>query len=476
MYVSTGRDDSCSVSGLPIEPEPVSPSRIVPIVRAALGLTALVESLPPWDGWLIYSLLRYRSRVDRAVAQLGRRITVGVTGSHVDDRGRRLSFSSLAAHTAVSCWFGSTYGDQVYVRHGPAEAGDSVLLSPRWLSISQLAHAVTPLRASPPPDFPFAYLRLGRWIPSAAAITTAASGFVAQHGGTVEDDWLRLPDAWEPLVRAVDTFDDTTAAAKIQLARAFSDVEIAAPDDADQAGTLRTLHHRWVAGWIERGDEAGLELAEELFTGAELVAACESAIDRHWKLAVSAIHTLARRPDTPISARVRALTPRLRTNANAGLSVLNVAVPYLLARDADVEVMHAKLRAVAATPEVSDHDRLVRRPIWLGLIRCALRWEPAAALVMIRHALRGPSSWHAQQLLGGIVFYSQPWCIRELEAALAEHAPMQAELAFALSRCRRPPDTNPADTPSDWLSRAIAAWERGGGPPPVVPDDLDVSR
>ncbi|MCB9562823.1 MAG: hypothetical protein H6708_20670 [Kofleriaceae bacterium] len=113
----------------------------------------------------------------------------------------------------------------------------------------------------------------------------------------------------------VDAFDDSSPAAQVQLAGAFGDAEIAAHGGADQARTLRAQHHRWVDGWIERGDEACLELAAQLLTGADLVAACEHALDRHFKLAVSAIATLARHPDAPVSGRVRARATRLRTDA-----------------------------------------------------------------------------------------------------------------------------------------------------------------
>lgn len=437
-------------------------------LESALGLRPFDgDVLEPWHGWLAYALLRYRARLDRAVAALGGRTIVGRSG-HLD--APAMWFHADPKQDRVSCAFDGD-DDHVSCRRGAGAAGDPVLVSPRWIDIDHLAFSAVEVRG---PQAPGPYQRLARWVPSGAAVALMARATVQCFGGTLDDRWARLPEAWEPLVAAADALDEHAPASLAQLARAFSDSEIYAPEDRDAARTLRDAHDAWVfATWLDRGTFAGLDLADHLYTGAELVDACETVMRRNVELIASTISVLHRHRSAPVSPLVRKAVAALRPDAEWMVRILSVAAPYLTDHDVDLEPLRAQVRAVAATPRVEHRvGTWIDRPIYLSLITWALRHEPAAGLTLIREGLRQPPSWWASHLIALLVLRGQPWCLRELQAAHADNAALRDELAHAIDRCRLG-DARLGDGLAPPLRSAIQFWHLRRGECPDVPDDFD---
>lgn len=442
--------------------------RLRATLEGALGLRPFEgDALEPWHGWLAYALLRYRARVDRAVAALGGRTVIGRSG-HLDEPA--MWFAANPGQDRVTCAFDGD-DDHVSCRRGTGAEGDTVLVSPRWIDVEHLAFSAVEVRG---PQAPGPYRRLARWVPSAPAVTVMTRATVQRFGGTLDDRWARLPDAWEPLVAAADALDEHAPATITRLARAFSDVELHAPDDRDAARTRRDAHAAWVfATWIDRGTYVGLDLADHLYTGAELVEACETVMRRNVELTASAISVLHQHPTAPVSPLVRKAVSVLRPDAEWMVRILSVAAPYLTEHDVDLEILRDKVRAVAATPRVEVRvGTWTDRPIYLSLITWALRHEPAAALTLIREGLRQRPSWWANHLIALLVLRGQPWCVRELETAHADNPALRDELTHALERCRLG-DARLGDGLAAPLRNALHFWRLRRNECPDVPDDFD---
>lgn len=404
--------------------------RFLATMEGALGLAPFDgDALPPWAGWLGYAVLRYRARIDRAAAALGGRTVIG--------RSDRLDEADLWHHSqpgydSITCSFGRDHADHIRCRHGAGVEGDHVLLSPRWLDVSHLAFGVTEARWALAP-----YQRLARWIPSASVIQAIAWRSIQAHGGTTDGDWIRLPEAWEPLVAGVDRLDENDPETFKRLARAFNDVEVFASHDIDAIRRRRTLHDEWVDAWLRRGTHAGLDLAKHLYTGAELVHACERVMRANVEMIASAISVLHGSPSAPVSPMVREAVKVCRPDAHWMVLILNVAAPYLTRHGVDLEILRDKVRAVAATPRVElTVGRWIPRPVCLSIITWALRYEPAAALTLIREGLLQAPSWWVSHLIALLVMSGRPWCVRELQAARDANLALREELDHAIERCR----------------------------------------
>jgi hypothetical protein len=270
--------------------------------------------------------------------------------------------------------------------------------------------------------------RLARWLPGpgllGAAIDELRDLGVIGHP-TREHDFL-LCERLEAVHAAVDA----VAFERREVQAAWS--EHLGDDDRATAA-----HRCWVrARVLER--RRAYERLEELGTllePAELVRCCEDliagGIDGATGKAIEVLHGL----DGPVSPAVRAVLDRLDPDRHHPYPAW-AAARYLLARGVERERALAIAIGFAEVPVVAGYRG---NPMQDRLAVLVLEHAQDRAMPLLRLALRSNTPGVLQPLAALLSRIAQPWCHRELEAALGdpEHAdrPEQRRvLAAALAR------------------------------------------
>jgi hypothetical protein len=292
------------------------------------------------------------------------------------------------------------------------------------------AHGVGRLEPRPVPE-----ARLLRWLPGPGLIVAGLEELqgVGITGHPGRDHAIALSDRLEalhPRVAAVDFADPAVLRA---WAAHLNDPELTGGDPAAVLAELR--------GWLNRllsDRQRGYELLPavgSLLPPEELTAVCEAIIEGGVDAATGrAIEVLGDRPG-PASPVVDALLDRLDPDQHHPYSAW-AAARYLLERSLDHQRALETAEAFARVPVVRGYRG---NPMQDRLAILMLEHAPQRALPLVRLALRSSTPGVLQPVASLLARIAQPWCHRELEAALADpvHADLPEQrrvLAAALAR------------------------------------------
>lgn len=287
-------------------------------------------------------------------------------------------------------------------------------------------HAAHRLARLDPDEEPAA--RLARWLPGpgllGAAIDELRELEVIGHP-TYEHDFL-LCERLEGLHAAVDA----VAFDRRPVLAAWSE------HLGDHDGAV-AAHRRWVRAQVfeRRRAYERLEELDTLLEPAERARWCEELIAGGVDVATGKAIEVLHRIEGPVSPAVCALLEQLDPDRHHPYSAW-AAARYLLARGADRERALAVAIRFAEVPVV---DGYRGNPMQDRLAVLVLEHAQDRAMPLVRLALRSNTPGVLQPLAALLSRIAQPWCHRELEAALgdpehAERPEQRRVLAAALAR------------------------------------------
>ncbi len=372
----------------------------------------------PWLGWLTVVLMRQQAR-----QAWHRRVVQSLSVDSVDDDGDEdeagagdvpgLPGWRFDFHGSGCCLVGPD-GEVVDVDHHDEAAA---IIDP-WFFATRVAS----IRTRDLPE-----RRLWRWLPGGSAVVSAladlrAAGVIAYPQG---EHVFRLSEPFAARVAAVAAVEFADEAAAERWQRALGDHE---------APAVVAAQHRW---FIERatGPRAYdvLPAAAELLTPDELLGVVERVLAGPKDAAVGqAVEVLRAHGDARSAPLVRRLLDRI-TTADPPYPAYQ-ALAYLLERgvgDPQVRARFIELSAVEQATGFHGNPFLGEHAI------LALRHLPDLALPLVRRALRSTTGAAVSDIAAMLAAVDQPWCHRELSAALAER-PGQTYLAEALRRSHGP--------------------------------------
>lgn len=362
----------------------------------------------PWLGWLLVALMRQRARQGwhRFILETRLRAAEDEEGDVPGLPGWRYWFHG------IGCCLTGPDGELVDVDRRDDEAA---VIDP-WF----FARRVESIRARSPEA------ELWRWMPD-AGLVVASLADLRELGATLPfegDHLFRLAPAVEARVKAVAAIDFEASATAALWRGALGD----AGDPA-----LFAAHRAWLRSRVleSEGGHAALEGAARVLAPDDLSALCRELV--------------ATRAIGPSSGKAIEL---LRRQAR-GDDDAREAVRALLRRASPTEdPPYAPYQAIAYSLERGDHDDFTRErfdafasvekaagflgnPFLGEYAVLALRFLPERALVLVRRALRSSTPICVTEIAAVLAAVDQPWCVRELAAALRER-PRDATLAEAL--------------------------------------------
>ncbi|MDC0670330.1 DUF6896 domain-containing protein [Nannocystis radixulma] len=381
--------------------------KLAEIVRSIDGALAGETASPPespWLAWLTLVLMRQRARQAwhrRIVETLPPRREQG-HGRVPGQPGWRFRF-----HGNGCCLTGPG-GELVDVDWHDDEAA---IIDP-WFFAARIAS----IRARDLPE-----RRLWHWLPHRAALIAAIPDL--RIAGIVEyprgEHVFRLCDELEQRVARVVAVEFAAPAVAARWLAALGDRD---------TPPVRAAHHRWLSDRASTGTHAYkmLPTAARILPPDELLRVCETvmagSIDAG---AGQAVAELRVRFDPRAVPLVRRLFARV-TTAELPFPAYQ-CLAFLLEHDPqtpDIRQRFIEFASVEVAAGFLGNPFLGRYAI------LALRHLPALALDLVRRALRSTTPAAVSDIATMLAAIGQPWCHRELAAALAQRAD-DTELAQA---------------------------------------------
>jgi hypothetical protein len=363
---------------------------------------------PPWMGWLVAALVVQRER------QRWHRDVVSSRLDHGgDDHGPVPGMPgwTFEQHGMGYCLLGPD-GELVDVDLRDREAA---IIDPWFFAnrVKSIAHAR------------LAEGRLWRWRPKTDLVVDGLDALAAARVIYRQPDSHLFTLAAPLAVRAAEVARDLAADdAEVRWRRALGD-----RDDVLQRGE----HRVWLVGLV-RSSRKGpiLEVALDAVepeVGYELLRAQLGGPLDH--AAGRAIELMRARPAMPACPDVVSVVQRVAPSDDPPYPGYQ-AVAYLLERGMEPALAREKFDELAAV-KVAKGFR--GNPFESSFAILALRFLPDRAMPLVRRALRSTTPICVQEIAALLAVLDQPWCHRELAAALAEErTPTHPYLVAALRR------------------------------------------
>lgn len=269
---------------------------------------------------------------------------------------------------------------------------------------------------------------VARFLPTAGLVVIALAdaaelGAIEQLGPTFT---FRLAPELEERAAAIAAIDFEDSATLRFWSEALGDPD----DEAVWAGFEAWLCAAVRSDDLERAREA-LDGAARLLPRRVLATLCLELVARVPldEAAREALQILSELPDVDAREEVRAYLRHERP-ADARLWGPFVAVRYLLDRGDDDPTLLRRFDELSARERAEAYDGSTFLGDWAVL---ALEHRPGLAMALVRRALRSPRPACVAKVAALLSAIGQPWCVRELAAALDER-PRNATLAEALRR------------------------------------------
>jgi hypothetical protein len=380
-------------------------------IDGGLGHAPAGEPPPPWLGWLTVALLgqRVRQRWHRRV------VDALPEDASSDEDGEVPGLPGWTFHFhGIGCCLTGPDGEVVDVdrRDEHAAVIDPWFFATRVKSLCERG---------------FVERSLWRWLPSHGLVVCACAE-LREAGALVPfegDHFFRLAEALEGRAEAVAAQDMADAPTVERWSRAL---------EPGESPALVAAHHLWLVGLIVHGEDSydALPGAAEVLSDDELLDACLRVVDgRIGPATGKAIEILRARREPRASDAVIKLLHRLSPTGDPPAAAYQ-ALTYLLEQEADP----AKLASLFQ--RFSDVERAAGfkgNPFHGSYATLALRFFPELAMSLVRRALRSTTPVCVSEVAALLAAIDQPWCHRELEAALAAPpGPARAYLVEALRR------------------------------------------
>jgi len=388
-------------------------------IDGALAGEVIRSAASPWHGWLTVALMRQQARQawHRRVVQS---LSVNDDGDDGDDGEREagdvpgLPGWRFDFHGTGCCLIGPD-GEIVDVDHHDTAA---TIIDP-WF----FATRIKSIRTRDLPE-----RRLWRWLPGGSAVVSALADLRA--AGVLEypkgEHIFRLSEPFAARVAAVEAVEFADEGVGERWQRALGDHESPA---------VVAAQHRWFieCATTSFSAYAVLPAAAEVLTPDELLGVVEVLLAGPIGPSTGrAVEILRTHGDARSAPLVRRLLDRITTTDPPYQAYQTLA--YLLERDAGDPQVRARFIELSSVekatgfrgnPFLGDHAIL------------ALRHLPDLALPLVRRALRSTTGAAVSAIAAMLAAVDQPWCHRELSAALAER-PGETYLAEALRRSHGP--------------------------------------
>lgn len=444
--------------------------------EASVARALVTTGSPPWVGWFLVSLIRYRERQRWIYRQLGPRalwadsykkelesapgwrLFAHGTNVKIDcpETGESIALSAddgtfeARGHPAPDTVRAYDFAD--WIKSLVVGAGDEASDRSECITFSpeMLAHCTMPAS-----NFPEA--RVWRWMPSGE--------FLVEFFDVLESMELVRPVGPERSYRLSETLEVVSA---VVATDDFADPRVASRWMADLGDTevdpsrlserLAIEHTRWVQD-LMRSPRWGrkytaLPVLAIHVEPVELAWTCDALLDEE-DGCEGVLRFLVHRSHLPMSRAVARLLGRLPV-ARHNLLRLNVASEYLVARGAELPLVRDKLVAFAPLIETAaEFEPEVDVAPFVEHIHLALSVAPAHALELIQRALRRDCDDVVKRVAAALVVANERWCARELESAYRDAPPHVGLLREALGLLANVPQDIPRAIGGNRVTREV---------------------
>jgi hypothetical protein len=378
-------------------------------------------AVPPWITWPLLALTRYRRQMLALVPHLPPVVTE-VDAPLVGRRGVVTCYTWSAAVRAR----GAAY-DQLVFRTLPTRPG-CWTLDPTVVDAQAVARWIE-RRRGPIEE------RVWRWLPDVALLADLLPQWVEQAGGHTDDGWLQLGAPLEDLIRdEAGPLDDLRLEAFGPLAAALGDVEVhdaASP----RCSAVAARHAAFIDGLVDAGRASVGGALPGLRRGPALVSACDRLIVAHHgagatTLPAGLLDVLAaeRLHSAALHWLVLDATPARWPSAT-----LVAAAGYLVGRGLERDRVRQWLRRLAGWDLVGrPAPALPHTAPSTELVLLALALEPAAAVRLLREALRAPALHAVERAVDLVLAIDAAWgweLLRGMRHTVAHREPLALALA-----------------------------------------------
>jgi hypothetical protein len=368
------------------------------LLDAAIAGRPQTEPPPPWDAWLVVSLLIQHER-QRWYREIVDTRLKDVDDDHGDVPG--VPGWRFEQDETAYCLVGPD-GELLEGESFDVDPRDpaAVLINPGFLATRVRSVAGSRLAEG----------RLWRWRPNLDLVVDGLDGLVAS--GVIErregSECFTLAPSLA--ARSAELIADLARAdAELRWRRALAD-----HDDAAQ----KAAHHTWLVDRLRTSQRSGelLDVALDIVGPArhyellreQLAGPIEYAAGR-------AIELLRKRRDLPVCHEVVGFLRRFDPSVHLPFPGY-AAIAYALEHGLEVDYVTARFDELAAV----EMSRFVGPSLTSRLAILALRFLPEHALMLVRSALRSSTPVCIEEMAALLSALDQRWCQRELVAALAE--------------------------------------------------------